>query len=61
LRGLRVGRLISALVVVAALVTLGLFETQIANTLAPYTEQLAGSQAGTCLEDLESAGVNSGG
>ncbi|HEX6395704.1 MAG TPA: hypothetical protein VFZ97_19905 [Acidimicrobiales bacterium] len=36
-------------------------ETQIANTLAPYSEQLAGSQAGVCLVDLESAAVNSGG
>lgn len=36
-------------------------ETQIANTLAPYSEQLAGSQAGACLVDLESAAVNSGG
>ena len=29
-------------------------ETQIANTLAPYIEQLAGSQAGACLEYVES-------
>ena len=36
-------------------------ETQITNTLASYSEQLAGSQAGARLEDLESAGVNSGG
>lgn len=30
-------------------------ETQIATALAPYSEQLAGSQAGACLVDLESA------